>query len=76
MLITVWDNGVGISRECIEKYFECPPQDMDDTEVEHIGIYNIRKRLSYLYNDQYRLEVKSVPGEGCTILLALALKTS
>lgn len=76
LLITVWDNGVGISRECIEKYFECPPQDMDDTEVEHIGIYNIRKRLSYLYNDQYRLEVKSVPGEGCTILLALALKTS
>lgn len=72
LTVTVTDNGAGISPESICSYFELPLEDIPDTPVaEHIGIYNIRKRLHYLYQDQFSLTAKNLPGCGCIVTLTL-----
>lgn len=71
MEIIIADNGVGISEEMISNYFTCPISEITESEKEHIGICNIRKRLSYLYGDDYKLKVRETVGGGCTVILCL-----
>lgn len=74
LTLTVTDNGVGISQESIEKYFELPLEKIPEgLETEHIGIYNIRKRLHYLYQQKFQLTAKNLPGCGCTVTLFLPI---
>lgn len=71
--ITVEDNGVGMSREQIAEFFEKDLQSITENGSEHIGIYNIRMRLSYLFKDNYRMDIRSELGQGTTILLSLPI---
>ena len=72
LVITVKDNGVGISEESIQKYFETPLQSITDiAESEHIGIYNIRRRLNYLYGENYSFRAENNIDGGCTVTLML-----
>lgn len=71
MEIIIADNGVGISEEMISHYFTCPVSKITESEAEHIGICNIRKRLSYLYGENYELKVRETAGGGCTVILCL-----
>lgn len=74
--ITISDNGIGITSEKTWQYFDRPLQEITETNAEHIGIYNIRKRLSYLYGDHYHLSAQNNPDGGCTITLLLPLSHS
>lgn len=69
--ITVADNGVGLSEENMQRYFTCPIAEITDMEAEHVGICNIRKRLSYLYGERYEVKATDTPGGGCTVVLRL-----
>lgn len=73
LVITISDNGIGISQQNINRYFQCPMSEITETDAEHIGVYNIRKRLSYLYGTGYRLTVENPIKGGCTVQLLLPL---
>lgn len=54
--VFVSDNGIGMGLKDIEKYFiKEPDMNLSKTSQEsHIGIYNIRMRLNYLYHGDYK----------------------
>lgn len=71
ILFIVEDNGVGMDDDTIEKYFSEDSQSETPTKSEHMGIYNIKTRLRYLYGDNYSIEAKSILRRGTTIKIRI-----
>lgn len=73
ILISVYDNGVGMSPEIYQKYFASDPDISRhlDENMEHIGIFNVLMRLDYLYRKNYKIHVENNYGEGLCIELLL-----
>lgn len=71
--ISIKDNGIGMSERELEKYFINEPnlEIYDSQKESHIGIYNIRMRLAYLYNNQYKISAYLNENGGITIKLFL-----
>lgn len=71
--ISIKDNGIGMSQETIEQYFYTDENVIlnEKAHYEHIGVLNMRTRLSYLYNDDYSISVKSFPGKGTEIVIEI-----
>lgn len=66
----VADNGIGMTEELIDRYFSSKKTiDADSSNFEHIGIKNIKTRLSYLYDDNFEIKVASEPGHGTSITI-------
>ena len=63
----VSDNGVGMDEETIGKLFTTPKENTS------IGIYNINKRLKYIYNS--RLEIESTVGLGTSVRFKIEKNT-
>lgn len=68
------DNGVGMSSEALRHYFVELPNSIAEFEKTsgshtHIGIYNIRMRLSYLYGEAVQISADSPDGGGLRITL-------
>ncbi len=66
LVTEISDNGAGMSEEEIEKYFVKSPEDAEKEAActpqkrysthSHIGIFNIRKRMGYLYGGQFSIQ--------------------
>jgi LytS/YehU family sensor histidine kinase len=56
VIISVEDNGVGISKERMAQVFE-----------DGIGISNVHERLRVLYGSDFRMDISSEEGEGTRI---------
>lgn len=67
--ISVEDNGVGMSREKIREVLSGKA----DNSETHIGIKNINDRIQLAFGEDYGLEIKSVQGEGTTVLIYVPL---
>ena len=72
LLISVEDNGVGMSDEKIQELFaeEFRPKSQNGS----IGILNIHKRMQYLYGENYGVKIKSQPGTGTLVYLEIPRK--
>lgn len=69
VVISIEDNGVGISEEKIE---EIKKNLEDDTiSSKHIGIKNVYKRLRIVYNDKADLKIDSREGEYTRICIII-----
>ncbi len=75
LFIEIRDNGIGMAEEEIKARFESSLTQITETDSEHIGIYNIRMRLAYLYENRYKLSASSRPGEGTVVTLRLPVRT-
>jgi two-component system sensor histidine kinase YesM len=53
--IRITDNGDGFPFSALDKYYRHP--DIPEWSGEHIGIRNVRKRLVYLYGEQYHMAI-------------------
>lgn len=75
--IQITDNGQGMTNDVIAKYFiedfHASPEPNPDKGM-HIGIRNIRERLSYLYGSDFSLRAISSVGIGTKIVLFLPKK--
>ena len=69
LYIIVKDDGVGIDKDLLkdlvfnlnEKY----------NSSDHIGLYNVHKRIELLYGIEYGLEINSEAGKGTEVILVL-----
>ena len=69
LYIIVKDDGVGIEEDLLkdlvfnlnEKY----------NRSDHIGLYNVHKRIELLYGIEYGLEINSEAGKGTEVVLVL-----
>ncbi|WP_051656562.1 sensor histidine kinase [Butyrivibrio sp. AE3004] len=67
------DDGVGIDDETLAG-IKLKLIDLN-TEQQHIGIYNIHKRIKLMYKGDYGLDITSKKGEGTTVRLVLPIRT-
>ncbi|WP_138751465.1 cache domain-containing sensor histidine kinase [Paenibacillus sinopodophylli] len=76
ILLTVKDDGMGIEPEIVEQINTgtLPNTSRHSGGMKHIGMANIRERLTYLYGDSAWFEVDSREGEGTSIRITLPLK--
>ncbi len=70
---TVSDNGTGFTAQRLEEVQKAMEEEISPTE--HIGLFNVNKRLVLAYDEQSSLHIESAPGEGCTISFAIPLET-
>ena len=70
IIIEVSDNGMGISQERIHEILNNSYSIYADKKP-HIGIDNIRQRLNYLYNGNYRLDIQSAVNQGTTVIITI-----
>lgn len=67
--IIVQDNGSGMSEESKKEYER--DEIVFRSSGKHIGINNIRARLRYLYNNDYTIQIESVPDHGTTVIIEI-----
>ncbi|MDO5516506.1 MAG: histidine kinase [Clostridium sp.] len=69
IIISVDDDGDGIRKEELQKIESILNE--DNNESNHIGLYNVQKRIQLIYGDRYGIEVKSIEGKGTSILIRI-----
>ncbi len=69
LVITITDNGAGISAEKLEHIRNSLSQKQDC--YKNIGLYNVERRIRLMYGPPYGLTVNSVEGCGTTIRITL-----
>ncbi|PXV95664.1 histidine kinase/DNA gyrase B/HSP90-like ATPase [Lachnotalea glycerini] len=68
ILISVKDNGIGMSEQMLEKLEE---QSVSKIRGEHIGIRNIKGRIRYIYGENCSFIIQSKEGEGTEVIIKL-----
>ncbi|MEG1520235.1 MAG: histidine kinase, partial [Clostridia bacterium] len=70
--IEIADNGVGIEKDKLEEINDMLQKKTNNSE--HIGLYNVNRRLQLLYGEKYGLKIFSKTGFGTTIKLVMGIK--
>lgn len=73
IVIEISDNGNGISPERLE-YLKAHKFCSPDTDRTHIGLSNVYKRLHYIYQDNFSIDIGSDTGCGTTVSITLPIK--
>ncbi|MBW7455194.1 histidine kinase [Paenibacillus sepulcri] len=73
ILISVFDNGIGLSQETIDKLLDrdCPAEEQLGMGI---GINYVKRMVDSHYEGRARLDINSMPGEGTTVCLSLPVQ--
>lgn len=69
IIISVNDNGDGIGEEELKDIKD--NLNRDDNVSNHIGIYNVQKRIQLIYGKEYVIDIRSVEGNGTSIFIRI-----
>jgi len=69
--ITVYDNGIGMSKQALEGIRKQLDNNANEPVSTHIGIQNIHNRIRLLFGDSYGIRVESVPLHGTAVKVIL-----
>jgi len=67
----IFDNGVGMTPEELEKVMQPDASSDPDSSGTHIGVYNTHERLRLYYGPEYGLQYKSTPGKGTEVQIRI-----
>ncbi|WP_080145909.1 histidine kinase [Marinilactibacillus piezotolerans] len=70
LIITIIDNGVGISEQTLERIRSSLEADHD---TDHIGIANVHQRILYRYGPPYGLKIDSQAGKGTIVTISIPI---
>jgi len=73
--LTISDTGAGIPVEEIERIFFNDDRILSDQSTG-IGITNVRRRLSLAFQEKESFDIRSIPGEGTTVIITIPGDTS
>lgn len=79
-VISIWDNGKGMTKEKIHEILSGDSADKEEMENRHaghtngIGMNNIISRLRIFYSKEDILNIYSEPGQGTEVVLCIPLK--
>lgn len=77
VIITVRDNGVGISPERLERLLDTDTPEPDTVDrTGGIGLKNVHARLIALYGHDHGLRIWSRPGEGTSVAMTIPFEVS
>lgn len=71
LILEIIDNGDGFSKERLEEVIKL--LNREDLETNHIGLYNVHRRIQLLYGKQYGIQIESVYGEGTKVTIYLPI---
>lgn len=71
-VISVSDDGMGISADKLAEIRTLMSKDAGKRPVENVGIYNSSRRFYHMYEDSVRYELTSLPSEGTTVRIVLS----
>lgn len=69
--ISVTDNGVGMTKETIEKVFHQSPAKKSADFFRQVGIANVNQRIQYDYGPDYGISIDSEPGVYTTMTILI-----
>ncbi|MDQ8738999.1 sensor histidine kinase [Paenibacillus sp. LHD-38] len=72
-IVTVEDNGPGMSAEQLREIKEAMNNASDWTGDRRIGLRNVHQRLRLMFGDPYGLSIESEPGSGTMVSIILPL---
>lgn len=72
LVVEVEDDGKGIEPERLE-LLKQQNFDIHTKAQTHIGLKNIYDRLTYLFEDNFIMDIQSTPQEGTTVVISLPL---
>lgn len=77
LLISIYDDGVGMSAEQLKKLQEGLDQDPQSfrSGKVHIGLLNVQNRIRLRYGKPYGLSLESTPGKGTKVILRLPVES-
>lgn len=77
LLISVYDNGVGIPAERLRKLQKALSNAADGRRVieKHIGLLNVQYRLRLFYGSPYGIHIESKENEGTKVLIRLPARS-
>lgn len=70
--IQVEDNGQGIPNALLEELTENLKRNVNRSD--HIGLYNVNKRIKLMYGGNYGIQIKSTAGSGTTVEISMPMK--
>lgn len=73
ILLSITDNGIGMTEEQIEKTLSQPPAASD--LFRKIGIHNLQERIRYAYGTGYGITIESIPGQYTTVKILIPYRT-
>lgn len=73
LIVEIIDNGVGMDERQVNE-LENGKSSRKSEHFTGIGINNIRDRLKLIYENQYKLKIKSSLGEGTTVTVVLPIQ--
>lgn len=82
ILVSVSDNGKGIKEEKFEEIKtllrnskNCLGQENKTITCQSMGLSNINDRIKLIYGDNYGIDINSIYGEGCEVLIKIPVQT-
>ena len=76
LIVEISDDGKGFSEKRLMEIREnLKHATMHKEKEAHIGMENIYRRISYLYGDNFSMDIQSEEGHGSTIVLTFPLET-
>lgn len=69
--ISITDNGIGMTRETIEKVLHQPPAKKNADFFRQVGIANVNQRIQYDYGSDYGISIESEPGNYTTMTILI-----
>ncbi|MBO5060868.1 MAG: histidine kinase [Clostridia bacterium] len=70
--LSIADDGNGMSSETLSELKTRLMNDEDSTE--HVGLYNVHKRIEMEYGKGFGIDVESEKGKGCTVYITIPQK--
>lgn len=71
VLISLTDDGVGMSPEKVATVLREPGPEEAAAKYRHVGMWNVHRRLQYSFGDAYGLSIESCLGQGTTVTVRL-----
>ena len=69
--ICIYDNGKGISRDRISQVLNSRIPEQPYERNNHIGIYNVHKRIQHYYGQEYGITIESEVGQYTKVLITI-----